>query len=431
MTTVITKSHQEIIIPKLISVGMCGYFRLQIRRPDGRVRWDSGFFANKVLDSGRNNMATQANWLSDCQVGTSSVTPTAVQTGLVEFVAGTDVIESIQSGSNGVAPYFGWKRITFRFAQGAALGNLSEVGVGWDKVAGANLVSRALIIDPVTQNPTTVSLLPDEVLDVTYEFRYYAPEEDIYGPQATLNGVVYDTITRPALATSSIWYQFIGSQIEEYSPFTSSWQAWSGELGTVTQTPSGTASNADTSNHYTLGYLNNSYEVVVGANLGSTGWNPPGGIRSIHIQTTAGAFQTRFGAVGTDATIPKDGNYVMVMRWLLNWVGQNLRSTWTKVVDSDVTMPLSGEWNKNIAGTILRINWLNSAGVDQRDNLRITSGSSFRIIDNIDRSKWVQYTVTGAHTEYTDWTEYPITEESIQNSGPTDGNLSIVMNVDA
>lgn len=300
--------------------GIKGFFRVQIKKKDsGIVRWDSGYFPNQILDNGRNQMATRSTWLTDCQVGTDSTPPNASQNALLGFVAGTDSIEETIRGANGVAPYYGYMRRTFRFNLGAALGNLSEVGVGWDKVLGSNLVSRALIIDPVTQEPTSVSLLADEVLDVTYEFRYYAPENDVVGPQVTLNGVVYDTVTRASSVTGERWYNDIGNLIGEYSPYNSSWRAYDGELGTVAQAPNGNAADCDNANHYNLAYLNNSYQRGIGANCGPTGWNLGAGIRSLRIQTTAGSYQTRFGSAVGDNPIPKTADYIMTMRWMLSW----------------------------------------------------------------------------------------------------------------
>jgi hypothetical protein len=162
-------------------------------------------------------------------------------------------------------------------------------------------------------------LLPDEVLDVTYEFRYYAPETDVIGPQVTLNGQTYDTLTRAASVTGATWYDHIGSEIKEYSPYNSSWRAYDGEPGTVAQAPDGLAADCDNNDHYDLPYSNNSYEQGVGANCGPNGWNLTNGIRTIRIQTTAGSYQTRFGNVIGDTAIPKSTAYIMVMRWMLSW----------------------------------------------------------------------------------------------------------------
>ena len=52
-------------------------------------------------------------------------------------------------GAQASAPYYGWRRKTFRFAVGSGIANenLNEVGIGWDTIEGAYLATRALIVD--------------------------------------------------------------------------------------------------------------------------------------------------------------------------------------------------------------------------------------------------------------------------------------------
>lgn len=420
-----------IIVRQSLQIGMKGFFRLRtLNQSTGKVRIDTGWFPNKILNSGKNSMATQSSWLTACQVGTDSTPPTAAQKSLLGYYAGTTTINENITGSNGIAPYYGYRRITYRFAAGTTATNLSEVGVGWNSAQGDFLISRALIIDPVTQEATTVTPLADEVLDVTYEFRYYAPENDVLGPQVTLNGETYDTITRAADVTGLRWHSSIGSAIGEWSQYTSDWAAFDGELGAVDQSPSGLSAYADNVNHYNLTYQNNSYERVIGCNIGPTGWNLANGIRCLRIMTTAGAFQTRFGKVGGgDETIPKDSSYTMVMQWLISWAAINVIGTWTKIAAHDSNPVPSGQWNTNGTNTLLRISWDDDSNTYQQLNLRADTGTLFRIVDATDATKWVEYTVNGAYTEQASWTEIPVTQTAINNGGPSTNNLCRIRNL--
>lgn len=310
-----------IIIP--LRFGMKGFMRVQVWRPDyilHRPRIDTGFFPNQILNNGRNNMNTQSSWLNYCRVGTDNTAPTALDTQLGNQKAYTNTVESNTTSTEGSAPYFGWRRKRFRFDVGAGHGgfNLSEAGIGWD-TTGSTLISRALIIDPITQLPTTVTPLADEILDVTYELRYYPPLGDSTN-SVTLNGVDYDTTTRAVAVTGSRWSDDIGTAIGQYSPNNAAWSAWDGALGDITDaSPDGTSAALDNDDQVNESYSANSYQIVMVANCGPTGWNLGAGIRCINIKTTAGEYQTSFSSNPGGSTIPKTTDYTMQMKWVLSW----------------------------------------------------------------------------------------------------------------
>lgn len=307
-----------------LAVGMKGFMRLQCWRPDPilhRCRIDTGWFPNKILDAGRNQMAQRNDWMLRCQVGTNNTAPLATDTGLLGYVAGTSTIQADNFGAQGSAPYYGWRQRTFRFAVGAGHGaqNLKEAGVGW-ATTGATLISRALIVDPLTQLPTVVTPLVDEILDVSYMLRYYPPLVDV-AQSVVLNGLTYDTISRAAEVTNSgAWGNPIGTQIGEESLFSSDWSAFDGAIGTLTQSPSGIAASCDHANAFNEAYSNNSYQLSMQCNTGPTGWNLGAGIRSLRIKTKAGWYQSQFTRNPGGQTIPKDINYTMDMAWTLAWV---------------------------------------------------------------------------------------------------------------
>jgi hypothetical protein len=317
---ILINPKKDVITTNALVVGMSGHYRVRtINKFSGNCRLDTGWFDNKLLASGLNAMATEASWLTHCQVGTDNTLPSDSDTSLLGYVSGTSDIQSTTNGQQGASPYYGWKRHTYRFAAGTVAANLSEVGVGWGS-SGSTLVSRALIIDPVTQNPTTITPLSDELLDVTYELRYYPPTSDVSGPQVTLDGVVYDTTTRAAEVTSTFWSANIGTKIGHLATALSDWAAYDGTLGTIRQNPNGVAADCDTSTlQYDGSYSNNSFEMMVGVPVGISGWNLAGGIRSIRIRTTAGSYQTEFSSNPGGSTIPKDTLHTMNMQWIVNW----------------------------------------------------------------------------------------------------------------
>ena len=279
---------------------------------------------NTILTSGRNQMSQQL-WFSACQVGNNNTPPNAGQTGLQGYVAGTANVVNDEHGAQGAAPYYGWRRKTFRFAAGP-IGNenLTEVGIGW-ATSGATLVARALIVD-VNGDEITITPLADELLDVVVEVRLYPPTGDSIGT-VDLNGVTYNYIFRASEVTSTTWWgQRIGTPIGEYSESGSDWRAFDGEIQTIDLAPSGTSADCDNSNQTDLAYSNNSYEQEMQCDCGTGGWNLAGGIRSIQISTTHGRYQTQFGedpgALGNK--VPKDATFTMEMVWVVGWVEEVL-----------------------------------------------------------------------------------------------------------
>ncbi len=388
------------------------------------------WFPNQMLDVGRNIMATSSNWAgaaSKCQVGGNNTPSLSTDTQLLGFVAGTAVTQVSSKGAQASTPYYGWDQQTYRFAEGAAQGNLSEVGVGWDVIDGPYLITRALIVDG-SDNPTTATVLSDEWLDVTYQLRYYPPLEDVEGT-VTLNGTVYDTLTR-ASAVNAVLGDNIGILIGQLSPGVSSWVAYDGNIGSMIQAPSGASANCDNDDQFNLAYSNNSYRIDMQCDCGITGWNLGAGIRSIRGSTTAGNFQTQFDAQSGGATIPKTVDFTMSMVWRVSWAGWYWAYGYSRQASHDSTTPTTGNWNTNTAETLLRINWDDSGATDRQIDLQLESNSLFRITEDAARENWAQYRVQAAYTEGGDYTYYTVVVESSQNGGPTVGQACTITAVD-
>lgn len=144
-------------------------FKFIVKKQDGSISKETDWFHNLVLDAGLLRMPI-GPWIDRCCVGSGNSTPIASQASLDAFVASTTVSLNGQAGWDSTTnPTYLYERNTWRFAQGAAKGNLSEVGLGWGDNA---LWNRALIKD-TTGNPATITILADEVLDVVAEIRVY------------------------------------------------------------------------------------------------------------------------------------------------------------------------------------------------------------------------------------------------------------------
>lgn len=154
-----------------INCNVQAVFNFTIRNKDTlEPIYESGDSPNIVLDNGLKRLGS-GGVCNYCRVGTGSTTPTATQTQLDVQVAYTSTTQGSSTSGVDSAKGYVYKRKTFRFPAGSAAGNLTEVGVGWGE-SGETLFNRALIRD-TAGHVTTVTVLDDEVLDVTVELRAY------------------------------------------------------------------------------------------------------------------------------------------------------------------------------------------------------------------------------------------------------------------
>ncbi len=233
----ILEPRREIVLASRLS----GFFKMEAVRPDGRRRLLADWFPNLITNAGLNAIGSDGSiaWLGSCRVGTGGSTPSFSDTAMDAQVAGTGTVTSYNRSAQSSPPYYGLTTTTFRFTTGTAAGNLAEVGIASQNSAGGTQFSRALILDG-DGNPTTITVLSDEVLDVTYRLQTIPPGSDTTDT-ITIGGIDYDLVMRACHVTSvSDWsfngYDFGGIQ----GPV-----AFDGSIGAVTaSTPSGSLSGA-------------------------------------------------------------------------------------------------------------------------------------------------------------------------------------------
>lgn len=211
-------------------------FKLVARKANNdSIARESEWFHNIVLDTGLARMSV-GTWIDRCCVGTGNSTPIATQTALDNFLASTTTQQASTGGRQvTTAPYYYSATVTWRFGEGVAAGNLSEVGLGW---GNTSLWNRALIRD-VNGNPTTMTILSDEYLDVIAEIRVY-PQQNLSGSFNLLDktGAVISTHTYIGLPYLNGVGSFIASQVKMGQ---SGWfSGYTGGIGsTVTGGPGG------------------------------------------------------------------------------------------------------------------------------------------------------------------------------------------------
>jgi hypothetical protein len=292
-------------------------FRAEDVRADGTVpedaySLDTGYFPNLILDSGLNRLGTGAI-IAGAAIGTDNSTPSASQTGLLAQTAYTTTSGTgAATTALGSSPYNNTRTVVYRTALGDLNGNYSEVGVGW---ASGSMFSRALILNG-GGTPTPISVTSAEQLDISYQLSVYPPLSDVTAT-VTISGVDYD-VTGRASNVNTLTFQgfdpsaFVAGAMSVTS--IASWQnVWTGGIGAITTTPSGTTSSEGTS-ALVGSYVNNSLERECQAAYSLTQGNVAGGIKSTRIFWRGASFQYEF-----DPVIPKDGTKSLSLNYKIYW----------------------------------------------------------------------------------------------------------------
>lgn len=275
-----------------------------------------GPFKNIITDIGLNRLAGASDSWGFFYTGTGTGIPAAGDTNLFTYRAVSNSIVGSVTNTAGSSPdYWTQSTKTLRFAAGVSTGNITEVAVGWFNGNPANAIfSHALIVDG-GGTPTTITVLADEFLDITYTFRIYPPIVDTTGT-TVIAGVNHNYIVR---ASRLPWLNSAGALL------TGGWSGnvvsgrslvYTGDIGAMTSIPAGTSMgvNAATFGTYTPG----SYTLNINTPYGLTEGNLVGGIRSTKtgLINVSGIleFQTQF-----DPKIPKDNTKILTFTHSITW----------------------------------------------------------------------------------------------------------------
>lgn len=302
-----------IIMP---SMGVSGHFKMEAVS-FARGRRKLAEFDNLILDQGIEFLGTSGvGGGFAIQLGTGSTTPATTQTSLAALAVGTtNSTGSLETYSAG-APSYMEAAFTFRFNAGIAVGTFSEIGIA--KTVSTGLFCRALILD-VGGSPTTITVLSDEALDVTYKFRIYPTLTDNTGT-LTLSGVGYTYTMRPAfwgLISGGAWSPrgFLTSGANTTISQGNMANGASLALGAVTSILTGSTSSgvfgSSVANAYTTSSNFRTYTITTGLTQG----NATGGVKGMYWSFGGSAmYQVLFGSV-----IPKDSTKVMTHSCRLSW----------------------------------------------------------------------------------------------------------------
>lgn len=282
-----------------------GEYNVKVKRGDGTVE-ETGWFKNLILNQGLDQLGSNNQLvIAYAQVGSGTTAPTTTNTQLETYVESSGYKGSANSITNASSPDYEieltWE---FVFTQGSVVATIAEVGVGWDNTAGANLFSRALILDGMG-NPTTISVTAVDELIVFYRLRIFPPVSDVTGT-VNISGTDYDYTIRPAQVES--WGAIFSFIISDYfSKITGSAAAYEPgvTLGAITSSLSGTTTPSPSATSSTdAGYTTGTYYRDGTYTWDPTAGNGTGGFQGIEFVWGAVYSSWRFQMV-FDNPIPK------------------------------------------------------------------------------------------------------------------------------
>lgn len=290
-----------------------GYFRIVKRDNDsGKITHDTGFFRNVITNTGLDAIGWRRPTTA-CVVGIGTTPELPTDVTLAQQVA-----ISTQSGGattypySTSPPYYTAMRSIYRFAAGAAAGNLTEVGV---TVSDNNLWSRSLIKDS-SGNPVTITVLPNEILDVTYEIRMFLMDDDLTG-SVNVAGVNHSYTMRGASIGTK---QFSGFLFGGIGAASYSASAYTGGIGPATGIPSGTGATSSNSASWQA-YVDGNFYRDFTCNFGVNDGNVAGGlIKSMRIvapiigDSSAPEFQMEF-----TPALTKNNTITLGVRFRISW----------------------------------------------------------------------------------------------------------------
>lgn len=177
----------------MLTVGLSGHFRLEVR--DGythklkRVREFDNLITNMGLDG--YGYGNDRYLINICYVGTGTALPSVNDVGLAVPLASTSGVAETKHIAPAAPDWVSSRVNRYRFSVGSVIGNISEVGIGGELY----FWSRARILDDYG-NPSDITVLANEYLDVIYTLRLHPNLNDI--PFSfTLGGETYTGTARP------------------------------------------------------------------------------------------------------------------------------------------------------------------------------------------------------------------------------------------
>lgn len=304
-------------------VGIAGEFRCVITKADGKVKTDTGYQKNLILNQGLDFFGggNGTSFNARCAIGTGNSAPAVTQNSLDAIVAiatGSDSASSSSYLDRGDNLYRTWQEKKYRFA-GLNDVNISEVGLISTGSGSYYFTTRALIKDSAGE-PTSISLKTGEILDIYYRIWSVKSTIDVDVQINMLDGVggsiPYNCKARLKDVGASSNSPMIGQPMITNTPLYA-FVAYPSELGSFTGSPSGSHMGAKGNISVDSAYVKGSYKRLATYNLALDSFN--GQIRSVTFGTLMGWWQVRYGSVEGDNPITKTSADTLALPFEFSW----------------------------------------------------------------------------------------------------------------
>ena len=309
-----------------MQVGLHGEVKVIVKRADGTVRLDTGFFPNVITNLGLDALGNNHNLFHYCAVGGGNSTPLNTNTKLDNFLAvGSQISSETKYDYDPVRDtefYKCSKTVGYRFT-GLDNKNISEVGLVSDARPELHSALTRTLIKNSAGEPTVITVLSGEILELQYRlWQVFDLKDKDQVVTAMIDGVEVPVNVKIRLAgvggtnIGGSWNygEAVGRGITYQS--NNALQFGTGEIGGIT----GQISGNSVEYHIGMGweaYQPSTYKRKFYVNTPITEAVHP--IRSFLFFTGLGAYQVRFGTVGGDLPIDKTNQDILQLGFEMSW----------------------------------------------------------------------------------------------------------------
>lgn len=288
-----------------------GEYKFVVKSPDGTTK-ETDWIPNLILDQGLDLIGENAGstfldgaYGGYMQVGTGTSAPNVSQTSLETPIA-TETNESYGSYENGGSgeSYAGKHTIYAAFAQGAVVGNITEVGIGAN---GPILFSRALILDQYS-NPVSIAVTSMDQLTVYYRLTI-TPDTATSTGTVTIGTSTYNY--ESALLRANYACQFYSAQ---YNFVCISYENDAAIAPITDNDMSGTVLDSYAYAFSVTPYVAGTSELVGTITASPSMWNAAGGIGGLQLYGGLNRYQMTFSPA-----IPKTNIQTLTLDVKLSW----------------------------------------------------------------------------------------------------------------
>lgn len=309
-----------------MQVGLYGEVQVIVKRADGTVRLDTGFFPNIITNLGLDAIGNNSYLFQYCAVGSGNSVPQHTNTRLDNYlVVGREFTSASKydyDPERDTEYYKCSRTVGYRFT-GLDNQNISEVGLVSSHYADEHLAYTRTLIKNSEGEPTTITVLQGEILELQYRlWQVFSVKDKDMVVNAEIDGVVTPFNVKIRLAgvggtnIGGSWgyHTAVGAGIAYQA--NNALKFGTGELGEIT------GEISDGWPEHRIGmdwgaYQPSTYKRKFYVNTDIT--QVVRSIRSFLFYTGLGAYQVRFGTVDGDEPINKTNQDTLQFGFEMSW----------------------------------------------------------------------------------------------------------------